>query len=613
MNKIAILLILIAWEFQAFGQLIVKPIDHSSRSKISTSARQNALSLPFWDDFSSSGPSPDTSLWQVGNDIFVNNTLGINPPSINVATFDGARENGTAHNGSSDDPGAADSLVSCPINLADVVPSKRSTVFLSFYYQIQGAGEIPEEGDSLSLFFMDSASRWHNVWNIRGGEVFNFTRFVPASFTIQNFNRDTIYFFHENFQFKFVSYSNRTGIFDNWHIDYVYLNQDRSTPANERIFDRAVASEPGPLFGPYYHLPMTQYQDSLVFNTQEVVLNNLDTGAPHPFSYTQTLFNSLADTTLISENFSNRLLTSGASGSFQGISAVTPELLRADSLYVTSEFTFFTGDRNLFEEIGPSGDTLFLDVDLKVNDTVRSVHMLHETLSYDDGTAEFAAGINLDGGQVAVRYILFTPDTLTHLQVYFPPFAASTGQAITLKVWSTLSTTGLRAQQQFTIEAGELRNEFAEVQLNLPLIVRDTFFIGYEQFTDDYIGIGLDRSNPQASENLFFNVSQEWQQNIEIEGALMIRPIFENTSDLVLSSPSEQAKDKIVLYPNPAGYELHSTLPFEQLNIYNMAGRLMFSSGYSPTINIQEIPNGIYLAKTLRKGTVETTKLIIQK
>ena len=592
---------------------MVKPIDQSTRSKTSTAARQNALSLPFWDDFSFSGPAPDSSLWQYGADVFVNNTLGINPPSLNVATFDGARANGTAHNASNEAPGAADSLVSCPINLAAVPENLQGTVRLSFQYQVRGAGEIPEENDSISLFLLDSSRLWHEVWTVKGGEVFNFTNFVPVNLLIGDLHFDTIYFLHDQFQFKFVTYSSQRGIFDTWHIDYVYLNQNRKSPTEERIFDRAVASEPGPLFGPYYHLPMAQYKDSAVFSTQEVVLNNLDQGAPHPFGYTQSLINTLTGTLLHSADFNNRLLNSGASGSFQGISNLAPEILQADSLYVTSEFTFFTGDRNLFEEIGPSGDTLFLEVDLKVNDTVRSFHRLHETLSYDDGTAEFAAGINLDGGQAAVRYILFTPDTLTHLQVYFPPFATSNGQAITLKVWSRLSDADLKAQQQFTIQPSDLRNEFAEIQLNSPLVVNDTFFIGYEQFTDAYIGIGLDRSNPLASDHLFFNVSQEWQQNQEIEGALMIRPIFQNTDDLVLHTPSPTSGGKVTLYPNPARHELYSTSPFDQLQIFDLSGKLIFTSDYNPVIDIQEIPNGIYLARIISKNSVESTKLIIEK
>lgn len=616
MNRIAIILVLVVLGSPALGQFGIKPIDRSFLLKPTTSARQGPLSLPFWDDFSFSGPAPDTTLWQTGQDIFVNNTLGVNPPSINVATFDGARASGVPHNASNETQGAADSLISCPINLAEVVPSKRSTVFLSFWWQIKGNGETPEERDSIRLQLLDSTGVWHTTWTESGSSANNTTSFNQTSIQLSTppmITDDSAFFFHDQFQFKFQVFSSRRGIFDTWHIDYVYLNQDRTIAVSERIFDRAVASEPGPLFGPYYHMPMQQYQDSALFTTQEVVLNNLDNGAPHPFSYTQTLRNTLTDTTLRSVDFSNRLLSNGASGSFQGISNIAPELLQADSLFITSEFTFFTGDRNLFEEVGPTGDTLFLDVDLKINDTIRSLHTLHETLAYDDGTAEFAAGINLDGGQVAVRYALFTPDTLTHLQVYFPPFAQSTGQTITLKVWSRLSEAGLRAQQQFTIEPTSSRNAFAEVQLNLPLIVVDTFFIGYEQFTDDYLGIGLDRSNDQASENLFFNVSQEWQQNQEIQGALMIRPVFENTSDLVLSSPNLPTQKKLVLYPNPARNMLYSNVPFDELLIYDLSGHLQLSAENGPQIDIQDLPNGTYLVRTNRKGTIETSKLIIQK
>lgn len=588
----------------------MKPIDRSSGKKSKNASRTTAISLPFWDDFSASGTSPDTTLWQIGDDIFVNNTLGINPPSINVATFDGARADGQPHNASQEVAGPADSLVSCPINLAEVPASLLSTVRFSFFYEIQGAGEIPEEGDSLSLFFLDSANNWHNVWTREGGEVFNFTNFVPENFVVSDFQRDTIYFFHESFQFKFVSYSSQRGIFDTWHLDYIYLNQNRT--AFDRVFDRAAANQPGPLFGPYHHLPMIQYKDSSLFSIQEVVLNNLDIGAPHPFSYTQSLTNNVADTIISTIDITNQLLLSGASDTFAGFESLDPDLLLGDSLLLTSEFVFFTGDLNLFQEIDNTGDTIFLDVDLKVNDTVRSFHSLHETLAYDDGSAEFAAGINLDRGQLAVRYALNTPDTLTHIQVHFPSLPNSAGQSINIKVWDRLSETGEQIVQQHIIENGPERNAFAEIQLNRPLIVSDTFFIGYEQFTDEYIGIGLDRSNVLGSEHMFFNVTREWQQNVEIQGALMIRPIFRNTAEVVLITPTP-SHEQVILYPNPAQGIIQSTLPFERLEMYNLSGQLVLKTDYEPTIHISNIPDGIYLVRIYEKDAVQVTKLIIQQ
>jgi hypothetical protein len=619
MNRVALILILFAFGFQTWGQLIVKPIDRSSGNKKVTAARQNALSLPFWDDFSLSGPAPDTSLWQYGADVFVNNSLGINPPTINVATFDGARANGSPHNSSSEEPGAADSLVSCPVNLGAIPEDLSSTVILSFQYQIQGAGEIPEENDSISLFFLDSSNIWHQVWNVQGGEVFNFTNFVPVNLTVEDFHRDTIYFLHDQFQFKFVSFSSRKGIFDTWHIDYIYLNSKREL--THSILDRSISSEPGPLFGPYYHFPMPQYQANRLFTQQEVVFSNLDIARPHPVEFRHSFIDRINGSVLLAEDIIDTPLQAGEFDLSTGIAEVDSLTFLGDSLFIISEFIYKSGDDTLFAE----QDVVVMDgipvlvledpqgIDLKLNDTLRVDYSLHETMAYDDGTAEFAAGINLDGGQVAVRYALFTPDTLTHLQVYFPPFATSTGQAITLKVWSRLSDAGLRAQQQFTIEASDQLNNFAEIQLNVPLVVSDTFFVGFEQFTDDYIGIGLDRSNPLASDDLFFNVSQEWQQNQEIVGALMIRPVFQNTSDLVLHTPASEVSERISLYPNPANNELHSTKHFDQLQIFNLGGKLIFTSEYHPNINIQEIPNGIYLVKIISKDTIESTKLIIQK
>ena len=50
-----------------------------------------AMKLPFWDDFSFNATSaanifyPNDTLWENSRRVWVNNSMGINPPSINVA------------------------------------------------------------------------------------------------------------------------------------------------------------------------------------------------------------------------------------------------------------------------------------------------------------------------------------------------------------------------------------------------------------------------------------------------------------------------------------------------------------------------------------------------
>ena len=40
--------------------------------------------------------------------------------------------------------------------------------------------------------------------------------------------------------------------------------------------------------------------------------------------------------------------------------------------------------------------------------------------SFDDGSAEFAAGLNQKNSELVLKHLTFTEDTLTHIQIYFP-------------------------------------------------------------------------------------------------------------------------------------------------------------------------------------------------
>ena len=47
-----------------------------------------------------------------------------------------------------------------------------------------------------------------------------------------------------------------------------------------------------------------------------------------------------------------------------------------------------------------------------------SLNKINDYLSYDDGKAEFAAGINQEDGEVVVMYILKQIDTITHIDLF---------------------------------------------------------------------------------------------------------------------------------------------------------------------------------------------------
>jgi len=125
-----------------------------------TSRLSPMLTLPFFDDFTTSRVFPDAHRW-VGKTTFVNNSFCYLPPNQWVATFDALDSTGNVYSMAVPAPFKADRLTSQPIRLDSVflpAPAKlgpADSLYLSFYYQPQGLGDAPETGDSLVLTFRE--------------------------------------------------------------------------------------------------------------------------------------------------------------------------------------------------------------------------------------------------------------------------------------------------------------------------------------------------------------------------------------------------------------------------------------------------------------------------
>lgn len=108
------------------------------------------VDIPFVDDFSYSGVYPDSTKW-IDKDVYINAHYPIFPVDYGVATFDVLDATGNLYPGANPFPFIADFLTSYPIKLGDYEPA--DSVYLSFYYQPQGRGDIPFVYDSLVLEF----------------------------------------------------------------------------------------------------------------------------------------------------------------------------------------------------------------------------------------------------------------------------------------------------------------------------------------------------------------------------------------------------------------------------------------------------------------------------
>ncbi len=277
----------------AFSQLVVVPIPKGKPHKVFKSSSHSArvadtlltLSLPFWDDFSTSNSPyyPDNLRWQDGESVSLNNGISINPPSLGAVSFDGLDSLGNPYDPTNSlSKGFGDQLVSQQIPLGDVPLAQRDSVYLSFFYQWQGNGEPPDPGDELEVDFKNNnpvdSIQWVPVGTVTpaGDGTMTVTTVDPAvqiSIQIKSDTFNTMIlaitdtaFYHNQFQFRIRTYGRISGPWDNWNVDYVYLNAHRF--ANDLSFpDRTIYSPLTSLFSNYWAIPAKHFLTDSVAST----------------------------------------------------------------------------------------------------------------------------------------------------------------------------------------------------------------------------------------------------------------------------------------------------------------------------------------------------------
>lgn len=173
-NQVVYTILLLTFSISGFCQLIIVPVqkDFTAGKNYNTyNARTQdiaPISLPFWDDFSTiRNGYADSTLWQYGQSVWVNEGMGINPPSLNVATFDGLDSLGRPYNVNDIlAKGYADKLISAPIRMDLVAPAQQANIAITFFYEFKGNGG-PDPGDKFSLSFKNSTNEWDEVWSNR--------------------------------------------------------------------------------------------------------------------------------------------------------------------------------------------------------------------------------------------------------------------------------------------------------------------------------------------------------------------------------------------------------------------------------------------------------------
>lgn len=597
----------------------------------------DTLDLPFFDDFSepfsrlrtNADLYPNQDRW-IGKTVYQNNHMAVNPISQGVLTFDGLDEFGLAYGFGFSLPFLADSLLSKPIKLQGAV----DTVFLSFYYQAQGLGNSPEEDDLLVLEFKDSTEVWSRVWEAEGYVLEDF-RFNRVAVPIV----DGRYLF-DGFQFRFLNYASRAGNVDHWHLDYVELDQGRTT-SDSIIRDVALMSQSSFLGAP----------DSVFQQNMSSLLNEF---ASMPWEhYKSGDHDILRDSALFvlrnnfnenySPNFSMQLIDHLGTERFNGLSStaqVYPWVICGNQLNTCNPGTSTNFNFNIDglldsipTDVEMTPDSMFFELkytlslvdDVPSNDVLVEMQEFYNYYAYDDGTAEAAYGLGEleDVGMVAVKYNIKKSDILRSIQLYLNPVEFDLSQVpVKLAVWygndqpeDTLWTSPEFINLNYTHQINYFYHYFIEREIT----VSGNIWVGWIQqpATNLKFSIGFDK-RVDRSRNVFYHLGTSWNQS-SIPGSVMIRPTVGQEFDWV-GLGEAPGSTQFAVYPNPSTgiFQLQtsgqSRLSQAFIQVFDLTGRIVFSTvECSGHLNLSHLNNGSYLLKVDMQDEVFTQRIIVQQ
>ena len=251
--------------------------------------------------------------------------------------------------------------------------------------------------------------------------------------------------------------------------------------------------------------------------------------------------------------------------------------------------------------------------DIKINDTLYHNQNFFSHFAYDDKSAESAYGINTNGAMLAYEFQLNRPDTLRAIQMYFPQMLDSVSNIpFKLTIWKDINGQGDVLYQQDVFPVHTENGNYHTYYLDSLFQLVGTFYVGWEQTTDDLLNIGLDKNN-NANEYMYYNVGSGWL-NSSYLGSWMIRPIL-SMNQIVSNIPN--LNNIFSVYPNPAkdNFFIESSANSNLISLYTLNGILIrkFKSNLNLTqIDVDDLERGVYILEISNDSGVNYQKILIQ-
>jgi hypothetical protein len=612
------------------------------------------LTLPFFEDFSNYTGYPNEKYF-ADKQAFVNNTYPVFPPTIGVVTLDALNEYGEIYPHLNAISKGADTLTSRFIRmdslfLADSTKliTLADNIYFSFYFQPGGGGIVnadageqvgnqPNKNDSLVLEFgyLDDSGEavWEHIWSTPGFSINIWT----LADSIQYF-KDSIQYFKQvlipitndnylcdNFRFRFRNYASLEpqqgitgweGNVDQWHIDYIRLDVNRSD-TDFYTNDLAFVSPTTSFLEKYQAMPWKQFRNTDMkdyFSNQLTNLNDtiIDNGKltsryQYIISKNGEKVNEYSSGAIDVWPYCKYGIHNNSNQASPKINYLPNNLTDSTTFIITHIFENESG-----KDIHPQNDTCVFE------------QKFLDYYAYDDGTAEYGYCLNntFNIAYLAMKFSLNVSDHLSAVRMWFNHTKNSENEdaVFSIIVWKdTIIGDDISEPGRilYTLEGNkpafsEQFLDFVEYQFDTLLLVSGNIWVGFEQQGNVQLNLGFDQ-NTDSRKFFRFNTRGDWETSA-FKGTPMLRPVFGKT---IKPKPNTNTPSNTILYPNPTKNDFQITseeLQVTKVEIYNTVGIKIdeqYCNNSTLKFNISTYPPGIFFVKIFKENsTVEVFKLV---
>lgn len=584
----------------------------SEERPVRKSSAVTQIDLPVFDDFSDRYIVPDGITWSDAF-TFVNNNYCVDPVTNGVATLDAIDDGGSIYASAVISPSTfvADHLTSQPVQLE--YPASDS-IYLSFFYQPGGLCDLPEEQDSLMVdFFAPDSAEWINVWRVPGSDLHSFRqvmipvtdeRFLVSGFRFRFRNRASLS--------RSDDYPDMRSNVDYWHVDYVRLDRNRFA-ADTVLRDVAFTAPLNSILKDLTSIPWSHFEQAYNTVVDPFVIGN--------YRNNDTITRNVTRSLIIHDPVYNETYEPGLPTA-QDLPAQEDTTVHFAYIY---PFNFTRGDSAVIRFKASLRTDEF---DPKVNDTVIHDQLFKDFYAYDDGTPEAGYGLRGGGtgdGVVALKYYAFQPDQLGGVYIHFNQVydSLNLNYYFNLVVWDDADgepgSVIWEDENEYKPVYSADYPEYVAYTFSEPVSVNGPFYVGWRQYNEFLLNMGLDLNNRPVPPVMFYNLGGTWQASAA-PGVIMFRPfMYDPTtgqeSDL---SPSREFQ----VYPNPASDRIYLQLPeteaseYFRVEIFDATGRQIdqdIISSDAVGLDVSGYSSGIYYMRIkLRSHTYHSKFLINQ-